>query len=111
DEEGASKAAAAVFEEFGRIDRLMTTWRDDSAVMRINAAAGQGAVAVDAELLAVFLKAQEVAQASGGAFDITVGAFWGLWKFDEDRDGTVPAAEAVRERLALVGYKNVRVDR
>ena len=36
----AARAAALVFDEFRRIDDLMTTWREDSDVSRINAAAG-----------------------------------------------------------------------
>jgi thiamine biosynthesis lipoprotein len=111
DEEGAARAAAAAFAEFRRIDHLMTTWREDSDVSRVNAAAGQRAVAVDREVLAVIEKAQKVARASGGAFDITVGAFRGLWKFDEDRDGTIPDPAAVKARLPLIGYRGVIVDR
>lgn len=110
DEEGAARAAAAVFDEFRRIDHLMTTWREDSDVSRVNAAAGVRAVPVDSEVLVVIGKAQEVARASGGAFDITVGAFRGLWKFDEDRDGTVPDPAAVKARLPLVGYRGVVVN-
>ncbi|MEQ8661898.1 MAG: FAD:protein FMN transferase, partial [Gammaproteobacteria bacterium] len=53
--------------------------------------------------------AQAVAAASDGAFDITVGAFRGLWKFDEDMDGTLPAEAAVAARRALVDYRDVIV--
>ena len=112
DEEQAAQAAGAVFDEIRRIDRLMTTWLADSVVSRINAAAGTraGAVKVDDEVLAVIRKAQEVSALTGGAFDITVGVFQGLWKFDEDRDGSIPDPAAVRERLPLLGYQKVLVD-
>ena len=40
-------------------------------------------------------------EAHGGVFDITVGAFKGLWKFDEDMDGTLPDPAEVKKRLAL----------
>lgn len=110
DEAEAARGAAAVFEEFRRVDRLMTSWLEDSDVSRINAAAGARAVKVDPEVMKVIGKAQAVARASGGAFDITVGAFRGLWKFDQDRDGTIPDPAAVRARLPLVGYRGVKVD-
>lgn len=110
DEEKAAQAAGAVFDELRRIDRLMTTWLEDSVVSRINAAAGARAIKVDDEVLAVIRKAQQVSELTGGAFDITVGVFQGLWKFDEDRDGTIPEPAAVRERLPLIGYKNLLVD-
>jgi thiamine biosynthesis lipoprotein len=43
-------------------------------------------------------------------FDITVGSFRGLWKFDEDMDGTLPDPADVKRRLALVGYKHLVLD-
>jgi thiamine biosynthesis lipoprotein len=110
DDEGAARASSAVFEEIHRVDKLMTTWLPESDVSRINAAAGGKPVKVDPEVIEVIDKAQEVAKATGGAFDITVGAFKGLWKFDQDMDGTLPSEKQVKERLALVGYKNVIVD-
>lgn len=110
DEAAAARGAAAVFEEFRRIDRLMTSWLEDSDVSRINAAAGVRAVKVDPEVIAVIRKAQEVARVTNGAFDITVGAFRGLWKFDQDKDGTIPDPAAVRARLPLVGYRDLQVD-
>ncbi|MEM9494030.1 MAG: FAD:protein FMN transferase, partial [Myxococcota bacterium] len=110
-EASAAEAAAAVFAEFRRVDNLMTTWRDDSQVSQINAAAGSKAVKVSDEIITVIAKAQEVARRSGGAFDITVGAYRGLWKFDDDKDGTIPTDAAVRQRLPLIGYKNLVLDK
>jgi thiamine biosynthesis lipoprotein len=43
-------------------------------------------------------------------FDITVGAFKGLWKFDDDMDGTLPDPADVKKRLALVNWKDVVLD-
>jgi FAD:protein FMN transferase len=111
DEALAARGAEAVFTEFERVDRLMTSWGGDSDVARINAAAGTAPVEVSAETIAVIERAQQTARASSGAFDITVGAFRGLWKFDQDRDGTIPARADVLERKKLVGYKNVLIDR
>ena len=62
------------------------------------------------EVITVIQRAQQVARATGGAFDITVGAYRGLWKFDEDKDGTVPDPADVAARLPLVGYRDVRVN-
>ena len=59
----------------------------------------------------VIERAQAMAKSSGGSFDITVGAYRGLWKFDQDRDGSIPAPDAVRKRLPLVGYKGLVVDK
>lgn len=111
DEAKAAKAAEAVFAELKRIDLLMTTWTPDSEVSRINAAAGDKPVAVGAETFAVIERAQDVARRTRGLFDISVGAFAGLWKFDQDMDGTLPDPAEVKRRLALVGYRNIVLDK
>jgi thiamine biosynthesis lipoprotein len=109
DEAAAAKGAKAVFAEVHRLDDLMTTWRD-SELFRVNAAAGKSAVKVSDETLAVIDRALDVSARSNGIFDITVGAFHGLWKFDEDMDGSLPDPADVKARLALVSWKDVQVD-
>jgi thiamine biosynthesis lipoprotein len=111
DEDAAARAAQAAFSEMDRLDRMMTTWLPDSEVSQINAAAGKAAVHVSDETFAVISKAVEVSRASRGLFDITVGAFGGLWKFDEDMDGTLPAPAEVEARRKLVGWKGIVLDR
>ena len=110
DASGASAAAEAVFAEFRRIDQLMSNWVDASDVSKINAGAGVTAVAVGDETLKLIQFAQSVSKKSGGAFDITVGAYRGLWKFDEDIDGTIPSARDVAARRKLTGWRDVVVD-
>jgi FAD:protein FMN transferase len=111
DEVKAARSAKAVFEEMKRIDRLMTTWLPDSEVSKINAAAGKKPVVVSQETFDVIARAQDVARRTRGIFDITVGAFKGLWKFDQDMDGTLPDPADVKKRLALVGYKHLALDK
>ncbi|MDQ3369403.1 MAG: FAD:protein FMN transferase [Myxococcota bacterium] len=111
DELAAAKAAAAVFAEMKRLDGVMTTWTPDSEVSRINAAAGKQPVAVSEETFTVIARAQDIAKRTRGIFDITVGAFKGLWKFDQDMDGTLPARTDVQRRLAVIGYQHVVLDK
>lgn len=110
DEAAAAQGASAVFAEFERVDRLMTTWLPDSDISKINQAAGKLPVAVSAEVMSLLEKALAISRASDGAFDITVGAFKGLWKFDEDLDGSLPAPEAVAARRSLVDYRDLLLD-
>lgn len=112
DEEAkAARGAELVFDEMKRIDALMTTWTNDSEVSKINAAAGEKPVQVGEETFAVIARAQDVAKRTKGIFDITVGSFRGLWKFDEDMDGTLPEQAEVKKRLALVGYQHLVLDK
>jgi FAD:protein FMN transferase len=111
DEAKAARAAEAVFKEMKRIDGVMTTWTPNSEVSQINSAAGVKPVSVSDETFAVIERAQDVSKRTRGIFDITVGAFKGLWKFDQDMDGTLPDQADVKKRLALIGYKDVVLDK
>jgi thiamine biosynthesis lipoprotein len=110
DERGAAQAAEAVFGEMKRLDKEMTTWDAASEVSQINAAAGDKPVVVSDETYAVIERAVDVSKRSKGLFDITVQAFKGLWKFDEDMDGTLPDPAEVKKRLALVNWRDIALD-
>ena len=109
DEAAAAKGARAVFDEMDRIDGLMSNFHD-SEIFRINEEAGKKPVKVSDETLKVVDRALDVSAKSNGIFDITVGAFKGLWKFDEDMDGSLPDPAEVKKRLELVNWKDVIVD-
>jgi thiamine biosynthesis lipoprotein len=100
----------AAIQEIKRIEALMTTWRPDSEVSRINAAAGKSKVAVGAETFAVIREALHTSEISEGTFDITFEGLHGLWKFDEDLDPHPPTSAQVKAKLPLVSYKHVKID-
>lgn len=110
DDKTAVAAIDAAFVEIDRIDKLMTTWSPDSDIARINASAGERPVLVSDEVIGLLQRALEVSEQSEGAFDITVGSFSGVWKFDQDNDGTIPAEATVAERRKLVDYHDVVID-
>jgi FAD:protein FMN transferase len=105
----AARAATAVFAEFRRIEALMTSWTDDSAVARITQAAGKGPVRVDRETFQVVQRAQEIARLTGGAFDVTLGAFHNLWRFGSHQTDTIPSDRAIADQVKLVDYRRVRL--
>ncbi len=110
DDDLARGAFARAFDEMDRLELLMTPWRATSDVSRLNAAAGGEPLAVHPDTMAVLAKSRWVSELTGGAFDITIGVFRGLWKFDEDNDGTIPARADVVSRLKLVDYRDVILD-
>jgi thiamine biosynthesis lipoprotein len=109
-EADAAKAARSVFDEMRRLDAEMTTWTKDGETAKINAAAGVRPVKVSDEELEVIERAVDISKRSGGVFDITVEAFRGLWKFDEDMDGTLPDPAEVKKRLEKIGWKDIVID-
>lgn len=110
DEVAARSAFDAVFAEFERLEALMSTWRPASDVLRINAAAGDHAVPVAADVRDVLRRAREISEWTEGTFDVTFGALTDVWKFDHDQDNTIPSTEAIRARLPLIDYRQIEID-
>jgi thiamine biosynthesis lipoprotein len=110
DEEAAAAAFDAVFQEFDRLERLMSVWIDGSDIARLNAAAGEHPVPVSPEVREVLLAARQISEWTGGRFDVTFGALSGLWKFDHDQDNTIPERAEVLRRLPLIDYRALEVD-
>jgi thiamine biosynthesis lipoprotein len=106
----ARAAFDAAIAEIRRVEALMTTWRPDSEISRINTAAGKSAVAVSDETLSIIKDSIHTSAISEGTFDITFQTLHGLWKFDEDLDPHPPAEKDIKARLPFVGFKNIIVD-
>jgi thiamine biosynthesis lipoprotein len=104
------EAFRAAGDEIRRIELLMTTWRPDSEVSRINQAAGKAPVEVSAETFEVIAAAVHTSEISEGTFDITFQSLHGLWKFDEDLDPHPPSAAEIKKRLPLVNYRRLKLD-
>jgi thiamine biosynthesis lipoprotein len=110
DEAAAQSAFDAVFEEFDRLDALMSVWRAGSDVLRMNAAAGERAVAVSADVRDALRTARQISEWTGGKFDVTFGALADVWKFDHDQDNTIPDGDAIHRRLPLIDYRQLEID-
>ena len=106
----ARAAFAAAFAEVERLEALLSTWRPESDISRVNAAAGGAPVPVHADTRAVLRAAAQVSAWTDGRFDITFGALTEVWKFDHDQDNRVPSAAEIALRLPRVDYRRVVVD-
>jgi FAD:protein FMN transferase len=104
----APAIAEAAFQEIARLEDVMTTWRGDSELSRVNAEAGSGTTEISDDLAAVVGAALDACRESGGAFDPTVGSLLALWRFDTDRPA-IPAAGAIAAARAHVGCDKVSV--
>ena len=97
------------FDEVDRIDRLMSHYKPDSPLSRINREAAQHPVAVDPELFDFLVEAMRYDHDSGGAFDITVGPLMKAWGFFRG-DGRVPSEHELAAARRLVGGAHVILD-
>ncbi|MEK6787659.1 MAG: FAD:protein FMN transferase [Pseudomonadota bacterium] len=105
DATSADFALSAAEAEVRRIESKYSRYRDDSVVARINAAAGSGRdVAIDAETAQLLAIAARLHEQSDGRFDITSGVLRRVWDFQSAQP---PAAAAVADVLALIGWQQV----
>ncbi len=106
---GAEAAMEAAFTEIGRLDRLLSTYKPDSELSRLNREGAKGWVALSAETWGLVERALGFARMSDGAFDPTVGPLVQLWGF-KHMDYRVPPADAIARLRARVGHALVDSD-
>jgi thiamine biosynthesis lipoprotein len=96
-------------EVLDRVNDQMSTYLEDSEIMRFN---GGGTEAFEAspELITVVAEAQRVARLSGGAFDITVGPLVDIWGFGPSGATETPDEAVLRELVAVTGFEQLEVD-
>jgi len=109
DADSGTKALDEAFSEIKSVDDLMSTWREDTELSRLNALAGEGPKEVSSELFEVLSRSMEISKLTEGAFDVTVGPFIELWKAAAKRDAPPTEIELGRVRK-LVGYEKVLLD-
>jgi len=100
---------ADALDEVDRIDRLLSNYKRDSPLSRVNREAARGAVTVDPELFDFLDASLRYSRESGGAFDITVGPLMRAWGFFEG-DGRVPGPGELAEARRRVGFEHVLLD-
>ncbi len=109
DKQTARAATDVAFAVFAEVDSLMSTWRDDSPLSRLNTAPKDVWVPVGREICQVLAAALEAARHTGGAFDPTVLPLVKLWGFRGGRPA-VPDSQVLAAALARVDVQAVEVD-
>jgi FAD:protein FMN transferase len=110
DRERLAAILEEALDEVDRLDRLMSHYKPDSPLSRLNREAARGPVIVDRELFGLIAQAIGYSRESDGAFDITVGPLMKAWGFFGG-DGLVPADATLARARRLVGYRHVALDR
>lgn len=91
-----------------RADRLFNLYRGDSALARLNAAAGEGPVPVDAELAARIEECRALQKETAGV-NIALGAPLKLWHTARET-GEPPSDDALAQAMTHVSMNDVRVE-
>ncbi len=110
DKDWAEQRIDEAIEEIRRIERLLTTFSDDSQVNAINRAAGIEPVKVDKEVFDLIARSKRISDVTQGAFDISYGSVdKSLWNFDQSMQ-SLPDAETARKLVRLINYRNIILD-
>jgi thiamine biosynthesis lipoprotein len=107
-DEAARAAARAAFDRVAALDAVMSDHRPDSEVAQLAATSGAW-VSVSRDLFAVLTRAREIAAATGGAFDPTVGPLVALWR-EARATRRLPSASALADARTRVGWRLVDLD-
>jgi thiamine biosynthesis lipoprotein len=94
------------FDEVDRIDRLMSHYKADSPLSRVNREAARHPVTVEPELFDFIAEAMRYNRESDGAFDITVGPLMKAWGFFRG-EGRMPADGELAAARRHVGAGHV----
>lgn len=105
----ARKAAAQkAFAEIERIEDLLSSFKEDSVISKINNS-GTEEIFLDEEVFNILSRAKYFSEASSGAFDMTVMPLLELWGF-HSKKYRVPAAEEIEAALKKVGSDKIVLD-
>jgi FAD:protein FMN transferase len=107
DPEKGTAAIAAVMEEMRRIDALMSHYKPDSQLSRINQRAAYEPVQVDPELFDLLRLSTHFSQITLGAFDITYASVGYLYNYPLH---VHPTEEQIRAALPAVNWRNLELD-
>jgi FAD:protein FMN transferase len=107
----AKKAITAALDEIARLEDVLSEWRPGTEISRINDAAGTPtAIPIGPDTFENMRVGMEISALSGGAFDLSWAAMRGLYRFDRGATPSLPDAKLVKEKRALVSYKNIVFD-
>lgn len=97
----------AVNDEFARMDKALSNYRDDSNIEQFNAQKTTEVVEADAELVALIEEARKVHRASNGCYDLTIKPLFDLWGFKKDVFSP-PSDADLAQTMAVVGLDNLK---
>ena len=111
DEKWAYDCIDAGIAEIQRIEKLLTTFSEESETALINRNAGVAPVCVSGETFGIIERSIRISRITQGAFDITYGSVdKSLWNFDTNMN-SLPDAITAKKMTRLINYRNIELDK
>ncbi len=96
--------------EIQRIEKLLTTYNDQSETNLINVNAGIKPVKVSMETIQLIQRSIRISEITQGAFDISYGSVdKSLWNFDTTMQ-SLPDAGTAKKMVRLINYRNIVIN-
>lgn len=93
--------------EISRIEKLLTTFSNDSVTFQINENAGIQPVVVPKEVFDLIFRCQMISKMTQGAFDISYGSIdKKFWNFDLNMT-SLPDKDLAKKAVELINYENI----
>lgn len=110
DEAWAEERIDLGVEEIRRIEKVLTTFKDDSETNLINRNAGVEPVKVSEEVFSLIERSKRISDITQGAFDISYGSIdKRLWNFDKTMT-SLPDPKLAKQMVRLINYRNIILD-
>ncbi|HEV7608347.1 MAG TPA: FAD:protein FMN transferase [Steroidobacteraceae bacterium] len=100
-------AITSVFDDMKRIDRLMSTWKEDTEISKVNREGGTHPVKISPELFRLLQVSMEYSELTHGAFDITYASVGYLYDF---KKGVHPDQKAIDAALPGINWRHMVLD-
>lgn len=110
DQMKADNALNLAVEEIKRIERLFSTYQEDSLINKINQQAGISPVKVTEEVFQLTQRANKISDLTDGAFDLTYGSLdKDFWNFNQQMT-SLPDFKKAEKAVELINFKNIELN-
>ena len=110
DETWAIERINAGVREIQRIEKLLTTFNEESETSLINRYAGMAPVQVSRETFDIIERSLRISRLTQGSFDISYGSIdKRLWNFDTNMK-ELPDKATAKKMVRLINYRNIILD-
>lgn len=92
--------------EITRIEKLISSWDENSQTSKINRLAGFESVKVDTELFRLIERSIGISRLTDGAFDISYASMDKIWKFDGSMT-VMPTEEEIKSSVVKIGFDKI----
>jgi thiamine biosynthesis lipoprotein len=104
----AERAVQQAMEEIFRLDRVLSHFKADSDLSKLNREGRHGFVSVEPSLFEVIQQSMAFSQGSGGKFDVTIAPLLRTWK-EAHEEGRKPSAAEIALAGRCVGYEKIEL--